>query len=317
MYNGVQYIVNIIYIVNFLDRIENKTPPYFYIGSKVNCEFENGLIYVCNRNGERTKKIYYGSSEYKDYHNIVKNSHIEVEILEKCDDPKLLPILERNYHIERDVMKSIEYFNLSINTISTFAMGGYGTYRHKDDPYKRIRLPVNDPLVINGTYIGATSGYKPSDDTRKKISESNSGEKNSFYGKKHTEETNRKIGEKNKGRIKSEETLKKLSKSLTGRKFTQEHKEKIGKKGYITLKNIITDVVIRIHNEQKHLYDESIWINPYKLKSIKGELRTGYANLRNINTGERIRIDKEDLAKYDRSIWISPQAYAISMKKGK
>jgi len=70
-------------------------------------------------------------------------------------------------------------------------------------------------------------GKKHSPETRRKISENNigkkSGEKSCFFGKtgenhpafgrKHTEDTKRKIGEKHKGRIFTEETKSRLSKT--------------------------------------------------------------------------------------------------------
>jgi group I intron endonuclease len=43
-------------------------------------------------------------------------------------------------------------------------------------------------------------GWKPSKETRKKMSVAHGGERNSMFGKKHSEETRRKISEKAKGR---------------------------------------------------------------------------------------------------------------------
>lgn len=222
--------------------------------------------------------------------------------------------IEYNHQMQRNVLKSDEYFNLSINSKSSFAKAGYGTFKHSENPSKVIRLPVDDPLVLNGTYVGATKGYKTSDETKKKISEAQTGENNGFYGKTHSDEVKLRIGDMNRGRIKSEETIKKLSDALKGRKFTEEHKQKIGRKGFYMLTHIDTRENIRIHRDDRHLYDENIWINIYKAKSINCELRTGYSNLKNIHTGENLRVDKEDLHKYDRSIWISPQAYAKLIK---
>ncbi len=57
-------------------------------------------------------------------------------------------------------------------------------------------------------------GWKPSKETRKKMSAAHSGEKNHNFGKKHSEETRRKISEKAKGRKNPSRNLMNLE--LTG-----------------------------------------------------------------------------------------------------
>ena len=73
---------------------------------------------------------------------------------------------------------------------------------------------------------GKTGVY--SEETLKQISDSQKGEKNHNYGKVRTEETKRKIGLANKGRKISNEARKKMSESHKGKKLSEEHKKKIG-----------------------------------------------------------------------------------------
>ena len=70
-------------------------------------------------------------------------------------------------------------------------------------------------------------GKHPSEETRKKMSEAKKGKPGHRLGKPLDEETKKKIRETLKGQKPSEETLKKRSKALKGRKFSEEHKKKI------------------------------------------------------------------------------------------
>ena len=63
----------------------------------------------------------------------------------------------------------------------------------------------------------ANIGKKRTEETKRKISESNKGKVSSLRGRERTEETKRKIGDGNRGKIVSEETKKKLGESRKGR----------------------------------------------------------------------------------------------------
>lgn len=78
-------------------------------------------------------------------------------------------------------------------------------------------------------------GFKHSEESKKKMSDSRKGNKHPFFGKHHSEETKRKIGKASKGRIVTEETRKKISLVSSkqigpnrGKKFSEEWKRKIG-----------------------------------------------------------------------------------------
>ena len=85
---------------------------------------------------------------------------------------------------------------------------------------------------------GGNSVGMHSEETRKKISESNKGEKHYMYGKHHSEETRKKMSEANKGKYTgenspnyakhhSEEHKKKIGEAQKGKKFSEEHKKKM------------------------------------------------------------------------------------------
>ena len=101
-----------------------------------------------------------------------------------------------------------------------------GKFENEQDAlkYEAFWIAMLD-TVRNGYNSSTYSNYGFTEETRKKISESMTGEKNPFYGKHHSEETRKKIsesmtGEKNPlyGKHHSEDTKRKMSEA---------HKEKI------------------------------------------------------------------------------------------
>ena len=78
--------------------------------------------------------------------------------------------------------------------------------------------------------------HKPSEETKRKMSEAQKGEKSWIYGKHHSNETKQKIREANQGencywygKQRSEETKQKISESKQGTTLTDDHKLKIAK----------------------------------------------------------------------------------------
>lgn len=96
------------------------------------------------------------------------------------------------------------------------------------EKYYIEKLNTKVPNGYNMTDGGeGRSGSSVSEETRKKLSEAQKGEKNNMYGKNHTEETKKKISETLKGRKFSEETKKKMSEKKKGIKRSEETKKKL------------------------------------------------------------------------------------------
>lgn len=74
---------------------------------------------------------------------------------------------------------------------------------------------------------GGIRGHKHTEETKRKIGESEKGEKNHLYGKRLSFEHRRKISESEKGKIISEEHRKRISESNRGKTLSEETKQKI------------------------------------------------------------------------------------------
>ena len=89
---------------------------------------------------------------------------------------------------------------------------------------------------VGGKFYRPIESYKPhTEETKKKMSEKQKGDKHHFYCKKHTEETKKKISEASIGRKHKEETKKKISEAMLGDKNpffgkSRKHKKETKKK---------------------------------------------------------------------------------------
>jgi group I intron endonuclease len=85
--------------------------------------------------------------------------------------------------------------------------------------------------LLNLTDGGESNlNYVCSEETRKKISESNKGKAGYWKGKKMTDEHKQKIGKSGLGKKRSDETKKNISNSLKGKKLSESHKLKLSEK---------------------------------------------------------------------------------------
>lgn len=98
----------------------------------------------------------------------------------------------------------------------------------------------------------------------KKLSEEMKGEGNHFYGKHHTPETRLLLSQQRTSKeLTAEEKEAWVLRIGARNPKTEEHKKKIGRKGLTMMQNVITLEIVRGKRED---YDESLWVNPRKLK---------------------------------------------------
>lgn len=114
----------------------------------------------------------------------------------------------------KDVKQLIEQYGLQ--SFEVEVRKTFGNIKSAKDWEHKVlsRLKViskKDWLNKSYGYAPSTSGFKYSEESRKKMSEWQLGENNPFYGKKHTPEAKAKIAEASRNRIHKDETRKKLS----------------------------------------------------------------------------------------------------------
>ena len=184
-----------------------------------------------------TKKVYIGQSidiekRFNTYKNlncktqpIIYNSLLKYgfekhkfEILEECS-VKELNDKERYY---QDLYSAVSNSGMNCKlTKSSDKSGVMSEYTR----LKMIGKKLSEDSIKKRTE--SRKGYTHSEETKKKIRDSNKG---SNLGKIHSEETRKKVSEAGKGRTHSEETKRKLSESHKGKIVSKETRKKLSER---------------------------------------------------------------------------------------
>lgn len=140
-----------------------------------------------------------------------------------------------------------------------FTIGGDGAtgYKHTNETRKKISE------IHKGKHVSL--------ETRKKMSEARIGENNPMYGKKHSLETRKKISENHPrfkgeahpmyGRHHSEESIQKMKKTHSGKKFSNETYKKMSEAqnttGYFRVSKVKSDIYKQGFTWRYKYYDEN------------------------------------------------------------
>ena len=185
----------------------------------------------------------------------------------------------KNKSFNRHLFNSIEKYgfdNFSINKLFDFAFS-----KEELDIKENTWIDYFDCINKGYNWRGGGSNGKLSEETKKKISESNKGEKNANYGNKWSEEQRKRAGEKQKNRKHTEEAKKKISDAFKGEKHPM-----WGKRGELSpiygikrTKEEVEKMSLRMTND-----------NPMAKECIC------------LNTNEKFKTLKEGAIKYNRTI---------------
>ena len=153
----------------------------------------------------------------------------------------LVILTAREHYICHNLLWRIYPNNLSLKhafSLMTFAKSGgqERNYRVNSFTYERLKK-----------------------ERAQQLSEQMKGENNPFYGKTHSEETKDKIRKKAIGRKMSAKCYAHFQKMIHEPK-SPEHRAKIGRRGMVTLRNKITNEVIRVSKDDPRVTDEN-WQN--------------------------------------------------------
>lgn len=142
---------NKVYLMTFNNRKKNNIYPYMYIGSVSAAEFKNNKL--VKSNGSE----YWGSATDYNYQIALNEELPEITILGSYKTDVLKK--EGEYHRQYNVVANTLFFNkvLAGTTPNSFTETGYNNYRNI---YTGIivRLKIDDPMVLDGTYVSPTTG---------------------------------------------------------------------------------------------------------------------------------------------------------------
>lgn len=275
----------IVYLITFPERRIKNEMPFYYIGSKSEASFRDGVIY------KKDGKEYWGSSQCPIFVDCLTKDVKYAEILYSCDNFADMIQKEREIHVANDVVANPNFFNRGIAGENNFSDNSYASYRHTITG-KNVRLPRNHISVLDGTYVGASSGFK-----HYHMGEQSStfleghqpegwilgrperhilrGEKNPFHGKTHSVETKAAIIENRNKTYENDPALYEKVKSLQSARAkalfqgvpkTPESNAKRARPGMVVLKNKNTGETVRVYRDESQKYDPDIWKNPYSLR---------------------------------------------------
>ena len=154
---------------HYLYRIDNTENKMFYYGIHSQKK-DSGLL--------PENDGYMGSGtallRAQKKHGIDKFTKTVLKVFSTRDEARL----EEMKIVDDSLVKDRKCYNLTTGGSGALNFTGMGTYMNKDNPDDIRYLPIDDPLVISGQFIGTMKGVKQSKETILK----KTGDKNGSWG---------------------------------------------------------------------------------------------------------------------------------------
>lgn len=169
-------------------------------------------------------------------HNIVNNKMYigsSIEIYGRWQDHK--KELRHNYHTNKRLQHSWNKYGEDKFVFEILEnVGNKENLLDREQYWMNYYDSYNRDIGFNINPIASSQlGFKHSDESKRKMSESRKGEKHHLYGKFHSDESKQKMSKSHTGKKHNDETKQKMSNdrmkhvsSLKGRKQTKEHIQK-------------------------------------------------------------------------------------------
>lgn len=233
-------------IFHYVYRITNITLKKYYYGSRTS----RGIM-PCDDLGV----VYFSSSHDKEFiADQKKNPHFyKYKVIKLFDTKAAALTYESTLHKKFNVDRNEKFYNLSKQTSSGFFFDSTGIR-----PSEETRKKLSDAQKKRAA---------PTEETRRKLSAARTGDKNprfglpgTFNGKTHSIRSKQMMSEKQQGKIRSDETKKKISDAQTGNTYrlgtlaTEETRQKISAAG---IGRTFSEEAKQKMSEKRKLY----WLN--------------------------------------------------------
>lgn len=257
-----------------------KTYKVYYLKNKINNKVYFGVTSADNP--ENRWKELYRHNNNKLHQDLLEYglNNFDKDIIKEFNNSKEALKLESEFITKYDTTNSLK---------------GYNIFTNKENSHHNSEYLENLSKRTSGKN-NPRYGVALSEETRKKISESEK-------GRILSEETKQKISKANKNKIISEETRQKLSKALKGRQFSEETKKKMSeaRKGKKMPKET--------KEKRSKIQSNMIWINKDgKSSCIQKEDLDKYLSKGWIKGRGKLKKHKEDTSNYSKvaseRIWL-------------
>ena len=182
-----------------------------------------------NQNRIKLKKINEDYKYYENHHILPKSIFKEYSSLKENPWNKVILTAREHFICHRLIQKHYQSINFTLGdrkmSRTLLYMSNNGKYNSKH--YTNYKLNLSCSKETRKSISESRKGIKFSEEHRRKLKESTSGENHHMFGKHLSEKTKNKISESNKGKPKSKEHKRKMSEAQKGKLVSSETRKRM------------------------------------------------------------------------------------------